>query len=282
VAPAAAAFLKNAPRQPFYLEVGFTETHRRFHPPTAPQDARYCLPPAPLPDTPETRADMAAFKASAAALDQGVGEVLAALEAAGLAENTLVLSTTDHGIPFPAMKCNLTDHGTGVSFMLRGPGGLRGGKVVDAMVSHIDFFPTVCDLLAIRRPEWLEGRSLMPLVRGEKDEINDEVFGEITYHVPYEPRRAVRTRRWKYIRHFDGRTTPVLPNCDDGPSKEYWIKAGWQTQQSGAERLYDLVFDPNETRNLATDPARPRPNHWIPNLTATRDCATRRLSSSSV
>lgn len=276
VAPAAAEFLKNAPKQPFYLEVGFFETHRKFAPAGPHQDARYCLPPAPLPDTPETRADMAAFKASAAIMDRGVGEVLRALESAGLAENTLVISTTDHGIPFPSMKCNLTDHGMGVLLMLRGPGGFRGGKAVDAMVSQIDLFPTVCDLLEIRHPEWLEGRSLMPIVRGEKAEINEQVFGEVNYHVAYEPRRAVRTRRWKYIRHFDGRATPVLPNCDDGPSKEVWTRAGWAGQRTSAERLYDLTFDPQESRNLADGTAqrdvledmRGRLERW---MRATRD-----------
>jgi len=198
---------------------------------------------------------MAGYKASAAAMDDGVGTVLRALEAAGLAENTLVVSTTDHGIAFPSMKCNLTDHGLGVMLILRGPGGFRGGRVSDALVSHIDVYPTLCDLAGIRHPDWLEGRSLLPLVRGEKAEINEQVFGEINYHVPYEPRRAVRTRRWKYIRHFDQRATPVLPNCDDGPSKEFWVKAGWASREERAERLYDLVFDPCETRNLAGERA---------------------------
>ena len=73
---------------------------------------------------------MAGFKATAAVMDRGVGQVLGALDAAGLAENTLVISTTDHGIAFPAMKCNLTDHGMGVMLIMRGPGGFRGGKVV--------------------------------------------------------------------------------------------------------------------------------------------------------
>lgn len=256
VVPAAVEFLKNAPKQPFYLEVGFTETHRQFPPPGPRQDPRYCLPPAPLPDTPETRQDMAAFKTSAAVLDEGVGQVLRALESGGLADNTLVISTTDHGIAFPAMKCNLTDHGIGVLLIVRGPGGFSGGKVCDAMVSHIDVFPTLCDLLEIEHPAWLQGRSLLPLMRGERKEINDAVFAEINYHVPYEPRRAVRTERWKYIRAFDDRTRPVLPNCDDGPSKTYWVEHGWQNQVVETERLYDLVFDPLERHNLAGDPAR--------------------------
>lgn len=255
VVPVAVEFLNNAPKQPFFLDVGFTETHREFHPPGPAEDPRYCLPPHPIPDTPRTRQDIAGFKASVRVLDQGVGEVLRAFEANGLAENTLVISTTDHGLPFPAMKCNLTDHGTGVSLIVRGPGGFSGGKVSDAMVSHIDLFPTLCDLLEIERPAWLEGKSMMPLIRGQAAEINEEIFAEVNYHAAYEPVRGVRTRRWQYIRRYDGRTRPVLPNCDDGFSKELWLAQGWRDRPVEAEQLYDLTFDPNETRNLAADPA---------------------------
>jgi N-sulfoglucosamine sulfohydrolase len=253
VAPGAAEFLAKRRKPPFFLDVGFFETHREFRKPGAREDPRYCLPPAPIPDTPETRTDIAAFKASARVMDEGVGVVLKALEANGLAENTLVISTTDHGIPFPAMKCNLTDHGMGVSLIVRGPGGFVGGKVVDAMVSHLDLFPTLCDLLNIERPKWLEGTSMMPLIRGERREIHDEIFAEVNYHAAYEPKRAVRTGRWKYIRHFDGRQHPNLPNCDDSPSKTLWLENRWRDRTVESERLYDLVFDPNETRNVAGD-----------------------------
>jgi arylsulfatase A-like enzyme len=253
VGPAAARWLKNAPRQPFLLDVGFFETHREFAPPGAAEDPRCCLPPAPVPDMPQSRLDMAGFKASARLMDAGVGQVLEALESAGLAENTLVVSTTDHGVAFPAMKCNLTDHGIGVSLILRGPGGFRGGKACDAMVSHLDLFPTFCDLAGVKYPAWLEGRSLLPLMSQEKAEIRDELFAEVNYHAAYEPKRAVRTGRWKYIRHFGDRSKPVLPNCDDGLSKDIWLKYGWRDRPVEAEQLYDLVFDPNETRNLAGD-----------------------------
>ena len=255
VAPAAAEFLKQKPNSPFFLDVGFFETHREFRKPGPKEDPRFCLPPAPIPDTPETRMDMASFRASARVMDEGVGMVLNALEASGLASNTLVISTTDHGVPFPSMKCNLMDHGMGVSLIVRGPGGFSGGKVCDAMVSHIDLFPTICDLLDIERPAWLEGKSMMPLMRGGAREINEQIFGEVNYHAAYEPKRAVRTGRWKYIRHFDGRKHPNLPNCDDSPSKTLWLDHGWRDRMVDSEQLYDLVFDPNETRNVTADPS---------------------------
>lgn len=250
----AVEFLDAAPSQPFFLSVGFFETHREF-PVEVVDDPRYTLPPAPLPDNPDTRLDMARFKTMARIYDDKVGQVLAALDRNGLAENTLVVSTTDHGIAFPRMKCNLHDSGIGVMLILRGPGGFSGGKVVDRMVTHLDVFPTICELAGIEPPAWLEGRSLGPLARNEVDHLHEEAFFEVNYHASYEPVRAVRTERWKYIRRYDGRTRPVLPNCDDGLSKDVWAAAGWGDQAPPEEQLFDLVFDPNESRNLAADPA---------------------------
>ncbi len=255
VAPAAVRFLNEKPKQPFFLDVGFHETHREFPKPGPRQDPRFTEPPSPIVDRPETRADMAAFAASAEALDNGVGAVLAALESADLARNTLVISTTDHGIAFPAMKCNLTVHGTSVYLMLRGPGGFSGGKVCDAMVSQMDLYPTICELLNIEKPDWLEGKSLFPLIRGEASSIHDELFAEVNYHAAYEPKRAVRTQRYNYIRHYGDKHTPVLPNCDDGLSKNVWLKSGWRDTIVPRELLFDSVLDPNESRNLASDPA---------------------------
>ena len=251
VAPAAAEFLKGRPKQPFFLSVGFLETHREYPEPGPQEDPRYVRPPAPLPDAPETRQDMAAFKASARRLDAGMGLVLDALDESGLAGNTLVICTTDHGIAFPSMKCNLTDQGIGVMLIMRGPGGFEGGKVCDALVSQIDVFPTVCELAGIERPPWLQGRSIMPLIRGEAEEVNEAVFSEVTYHAAYEPLRCARTKRWKYVRRYDARGRPNLPNCDDSPSKDLWLAHDWRKRPLAREELYDLAFDPNEAHNLA-------------------------------
>lgn len=254
VAPAAVEFLKERP-EPFFLSVGFYETHREYDEPWTVEDPRDCLPPAPLPDTPETRQDMAAYKASARALDNGVGQVLQYLEGRGLAHNTLVICTTDHGIAFPGMKCNLTDHGIGVMLIVRGPGGFLGGKVCDAMVSQVDVMPTICELAGIPVPDWAQGRSLLPLAAGKVDQVHDEIFAEVTYHAAYEPMRCVRTRRYKYIRRYEDRGGPVLPNADDSMSKDMWLGQGWRQRQPAREQLYDLVFDPHETNNRVHEPA---------------------------
>src|SRR3954468_4973199 len=178
VAPAALELLGSAPPRPFFLSVGFFETHREFFEPSSVRDTLYPLPPANLPDTPQTRRDMAAFKASARSLDQGVGAVLDALDEHDLADDTLVLLTTDHGLAFPGAKATLTDRGIGVMLILRGPGGFHGGRVSDALVSQIDVYPTLCELAGIEAPAFVQGRSLLPIVRREADEVNDAIFAE--------------------------------------------------------------------------------------------------------
>lgn len=240
--------------EPFFMDVGFVETHRPF-PPVDPAEGRYVRTPAPLPDAPETRYDMATYHGSARQLDGALGMLLDALDEAGLAESTLVIATTDHGIAFPRMKCNCTDHGTGVLLIVRGPGGFSGGKVSDALVSQIDLFPTICDVLQIDHPAWLQGTSLLPLVDGTQEEVNEEVFAEVTYHAAYEPQRAIRTKRWTYIRRFGEHELPVLPNCDDGESRDFLLANGWDQRPIDREQLYDNLFDPVQSRNVIEDPA---------------------------
>ena len=153
-------------------------------------------------------------------------------------------------------KCTLTYQGLVVYLILRGPDGFCGGKVIDGMVSHMDLYPTLCELLQLEPPHWLQGRSFLSLVRGERSEIHDELYGEVTYHAAYEPMRSIRTHRFKYIRRFNpDQRGPVLPNCDHGPSKRYLLRHGWAARTPPVESLFDLACDPNETHNLASDAA---------------------------
>jgi N-sulfoglucosamine sulfohydrolase len=255
VAPAAVALLRERPPQPFFLSIGFFETHREYFPPTSIRDSLYSLPPNNLPDTPQTRQDMASYKASARSLDQGVGAVLNALDEHDIADNTLVILTTDHGLAFPGAKATLTDRGIGVLLIMRGPGGFHGGRVSEALISQIDIYPTICELVGLDCPDFLQGRSILPVMRKETAEVNDAIFAEMTYHAAYEPQRAIRTKRFKYIRRFGDRELPVLANVDDGPTKDLFIAEGWGERPLPREALHDLLFDPAESHNLVDDPA---------------------------
>jgi arylsulfatase A-like enzyme len=254
VAPAAIAALSSDIPQPFFMSVGFFETHRSFFAPSSVRDRVYSLPPPFLPDTPEIRQDVAAYKASARSLDHGVGSVLNILHETGLDRNTLVICTTDHGLAFPTAKASLLDRGIGVMLIMRGPG-MPTGVARDELVSQLDIFPTICDLAAIECPPWLQGNSLVPLAAGtEEPERRLEIFSELTYHAAYEPQRAIRTERFKYIRRFDEYPYPVLANCDESPSKDAYLARGWARRPVSREALHDLFFNPGEGRNVIDDP----------------------------
>jgi arylsulfatase A-like enzyme len=259
-AESVAAFLRERKNdKPFFLSYGLGKPHRKLF------DARglkhlynpdYTQPPAPLPDVPRVRQDMADYAYTVAYVDRCVGIVLDALEESALEEHTLIFLTTDHGIAFPWMKCNLTDHGIGVTYAIRYPGNPTAGTATDALASHIDFYPTLCDLLGLPTPDHLIGHSLRPVLEGTATEHNEDIFAEVTYHAAYEPMRCVRTRRWKLIRLFeqDGDYRRPFANIDASLSKDTVVEAGLQNVLKDPVQLYDLHLDPLERHNLAHSP----------------------------
>ena len=255
---AAVEFIHSSPQQPFFLSFGLNETHRPFpkaDPDNYPaEDARYCIPPRPLPDTPETRADTADFKAAARVMDNSYGALLDALEQADLADKTVIFCFADHGLQFPRHMCNLTDQGIAVYLIVRGPGGFSGGKVVDHLVSLIDLVPTAYELAGIDIADYVQGKSLAPLVADATGSHHNAIFAEVNYHAAYEPMRCIRTERYKYIRRYDNRQKLVLPNVDDTPSKAFLLSHSWVEQPRDQEMLYDLIFDPDEANNLINQP----------------------------
>lgn len=237
---------------PFFLSFGMFSTHREFvEADPAEFDPDHVQVPPPIPDTPDTRKDMADYAATVKISDDCVGRVLDALHASAIADETVVVFSTDHGLPLPGMKCNLTDAGTGISLIIDWPENPAKGKAVDAMVSHLDLFPTFCELAGLTPPDDLQGKSLRPLLAGETDILHDELFGEVTFHAAYEPMRCIRTERYKLIKLFDDDLRRPLSNCDDSPARRLFIEAGWPERPRSQIRLHDLVLDPNERDNLA-------------------------------
>jgi len=261
-AQAAAEFLESDHEKPFFLAVGFVTPHR-YNPgdrntfsrrwPTEPPgvDDRYCLPMPHMIDNKTTRREMANFKMGVAVMDQLFGTVLEGLERSGHKDDTLVICTTDHGPGAPDMKCTLSDRGTGVMLVFAGPGEFGGGRVTDALVSHIDIYPTLCELLGAEPPDWLQGKSLMPLFQGAAESVNACVFMEHNYHGDFRPQRAVRTERYKYIRRFK---TGVGVGVDGGPVDEMMRAYGWAQRPQPEEELHDFVYDPHEAANVIDDP----------------------------
>lgn len=246
-----ADYLKNyKDNRPLFLSFGMVNTHREYPKNYDEINPNYVMPPYVVGDSKEDREDMAAFMKSVSIADKCLGIVLEALRESGMEDNTLIMYTTDHGLAFPYMKCNLYDTGIGVSLIIKYPGNKSKGKAADALISHIDIFPTLCEVTGITKPDWLQGKSFLPVMEEKVDEINDAIFSEITYHCCYEPLRCIRTKRYKFIKYFDDDIRRFPVNNDNSPSKQRLLDLGYYSGMRKKEMLFDLYIDPVERENL--------------------------------
>lgn len=254
--------------QPFYLHIGFWEVHRPFcgnEAQSATADRLETqgiefpdyLPDNFLPNNRLTRRELAELHQSVSLVDHGVGRVLTALDTAGLRENTLVLFTADHGLPFPRAKGTLYDPGIQVAMLSRWPGRIPPGSSRSELTSNIDVMPTLLEAAQIPIPSAVQGRSRLDLLLGRSPEngVSDRIFAEKTYHEHYDPMRCLRTSRYKYIRNFAARPRLVFPSdVYNSPSRRSLTddEAIWSDRP--AEELYDLDNDRWEQTNLADRP----------------------------
>jgi len=242
--------------RPFYLKVGFFEVHRPF---TNGKDTeKGVFIPKYLQDTPEIREDLARFQGTIRFFDRCVGEILDALKQSPAAEKTLVVFTSDHGIPFPGAKWCLYEPGIETPLIMSQPGtALQGGKVYHQLMSNVDFLPTLLDLLGIGIPANLQGYSFKEVIEGTKTESpRREIFAQRTSHALRDnTSRAIRTDRYKLIRYFEpGRVIefPIdaVPQKGAGHTERPKRKSG----QRPVVQLFDLKDDPHERKDLAALP----------------------------
>ncbi|MGI9430239.1 MAG: sulfatase family protein, partial [Bythopirellula sp.] len=215
--------------KPFYLHVGFWEVHRPFREPSPADSAteevelEQTVLPDYLPDNEATRREFVKLSRSIMAVDNGVARVLKALEDSGLAENTLVLFTADHGLPFQRAKGTVYDPGIQVACLARWPGQIAPGSCSDSLVSNVDVMPTLLDVAGARIPAAVQGKSQLGLLRGaqQNGSLSNAIYAEKTYHEHYDPIRCLRTDRYKYIRNFAERPKLVLPSdIYNSPSRQ--------------------------------------------------------------
>jgi arylsulfatase A-like enzyme len=244
--------------RPFYLQIGTFETHKGYGFDGAEPDSSegVTVPESPaLTDGPGTRDDFAALQGSVKRLDEGLGYVLEELDRRGLTEDTIVVFTSDHGLPMPREKTTLYDRGIGVFLLMRYPGHFQTGTRYDELVSNVDVLPTLFEAAGGRpASEGFEGKSFWSLVENRSFTPRQEVFAEKTFHTSYDPIRCVRTDRYKYIYNFasvrpenyclDIYNTPVL-------HESLHLLARSPNRH---DELYDLKEDPTESTNLAESP----------------------------
>lgn len=248
-ADAAINFLNSAPEdKPFFAYVSFTSPHDPRQPPKEYADMYYRhLPPLPgnfmpqhpffngwmtgrdealagWPRTPDVvQQQLAEYYGMITHMDAQVGRILKALEETGRAKNTYIVYTADHGLAVGSHgllgKQSVYEHSMGTPLIIAGPGIEKDSS--DALVYLLDLFPTMTDLAGVQTPDSVEGKSLAPILSGEKQAVRE------TLYTTYETyMRGLTDGRWKLIRY---------------PHINY-------------TQLFDLKKDPLELKNLAEKP----------------------------
>ncbi len=238
--------------RPFFLYVAFHEPHEPIA--TDPRHAQRYPHPDPA---------YSAHHGNLTQMDEAFGRLMAALDAQGLRENTLVFFTSDNGPaitsqhpygsagPLRDKKGSLYEGGIRVPGLLRWPGHIAPG-ISDTPVSGVDFLPTVCDLLDLPPPagRTLDGASFAPLFTGGRVARAKSLYWHFN-RAAGAPKVALRLGDWKLLASLDRLQEP-RNNSLTAAMQEDFKKA----ELTGFE-LYDLKNDLGETRNLASqEPAR--------------------------
>ncbi|MGL6158874.1 sulfatase family protein [Microbulbifer sp.] len=223
--------------------------------------AAVTVPPY-LPDTPQVRGELARLYDNTHYTDARLGEIYQRLQREGLLQNTILIVTTDHGDGLPRAKRSLYDSGLRVPLVVRYPDGWGGGGVNEELVSFVDLGPTILSWAGIDKPVWMQGHDLSSTA--DREGRRDYVFAarDRTDELPAR-RRAVRDRRYKYIRNLD----PGQPFTGHIAFRDRLasMQALWLGHRAGtlppaaealfeplpAEQLYDTLTDPDEVHNLA-------------------------------
>jgi arylsulfatase A-like enzyme len=257
------------PDQPFFAVFNLTKTHESGmwadKWPEMDFDLDSIEVPPYFPDTKKVRQSLARMYLNIEFNDQRLGELLGQLAEDGLAENTAVFIWTDHG-PMPRAKRWPYDIGIRSPMIVRWPGQLEPGTISDQLVSTVDLGPTVMSMCGVEIPYHLQGQAFLG---PEAEEPREYIYAaRDRYDEMYDTVRAVRDKRYKYIRHYDPSQPYLLHNRYRNVHpimQEMWrlhvageLK-GPQTlmmrSKRPAEELYDTHADPHELNNLAKEPA---------------------------
>ncbi|KAI8501017.1 hypothetical protein Bbelb_211120 [Branchiostoma belcheri] len=292
-------FLQQKDDRPFFLYIGFHDPHRCGH--TNPQFGNFCekfgngepgmglipdwtpvhyspeevvVPPF-VQDTPAARSDLAAQYTTISRMDQGIGLILQELQAAGHDKDTLILYSSDNGIPFPNGRTNLYTSGMAEPLLLSSPlHTSRWGQTTDSFASLLDVVPTVLDWYGLDYPEYeifgknkvvkLTGKSLLPALKEEQSWNTVYASHDLHEVTMFYPMRVIRTGDYHLIHNLNyAMPFPIDQDFFLAPSFQdllnrthegqplHWFKTLKNYYYRPQWELYNLRTDPQETVNLA-------------------------------
>lgn len=256
--------------QPFFSVFNFSVCHesqiwKRGKDQLLISPSKVIVPPY-FPDTDAVRHDLAVNYTNLKRLDNQIGLIITGLKRDGLYENSIIFFYGDHGGPFPRHKRALYETGTKVPMVIKFPKNEKSANRDNRFISFIDLAPTVLSLAGIEPPKVMQGKAQFG-----KFEVKKKA--KYTFHTSdrfdaiYDRLRAVRSKRYKYIRSFDTLKSHALPVAyrEQMPMMQELRKlyasgklnenqARWLAPNKPEEELYDLENDPYELNNLVADP----------------------------
>jgi len=282
------SFLSNRIKgQPFCFWFGSKDPHRPYELDSGVSkgiDIKKIKIYKSLPDHPTVRKDVADYFWEVQRFDSEVAKLISMLKEAGEYENTIIVITGDHGMPFPRCKGNLYDSGTRVPLAISWGKNIKGSRKISDFVSLIDLAPTFLDLAGVKVPDEMSGKSLVNILKseneGELDKSRDFIiFGRERHTLAQKfpskegyPSRAIRTKDYLLIKNYKPDLWPAgvptnstrgidFSDCDFSPTKQFIIN---NRDDSNIQKFYSLAFakrpkfelydlkkDPDQTKNLA-------------------------------
>ena len=284
------AFISEKPAdQPFFFWYGSFEPHRRFEAGQGLASGKTlddAYVPASMPNHEVIQNDILDYDIEVEHADNHFSRILAKLEAIGELENTVIIVTSDHGMPFPRAKATgLYDDATRIPLMFSGPGISGNSRVVSDFVGLMDLAPTILDLAGLPQPEGMVGQSIKPQLNAEAngrlDQTRDHMILALERHTiarpDYKgyPMRAIRTDDHLLVHNYEPTRWPagdpdyisihqgIFGDIDAGPAKDFIIDIAnnpelaefhtWATAQRPEYELFDLSSDPAQLVNVAGD-----------------------------
>jgi N-sulfoglucosamine sulfohydrolase len=223
--------------------------------------------PGFLPELPEVRREMAEYFSSVRRCDDTVGAILAELDNAGVADNTLVMFISDNGMALPFAKTNCYFHSSRTPWIVRFPGVAKPGADKTHFLGGIDVMPTMLDAAGIKAPHGVDGRSFLPVLRGKKQAGREYVFTQFheTAGKRRFPMRAIHSKKFGYLfSPWSNGKTAFRNESQSGRTWKAMQKAAKSDPAIAArvklfsyrtvEEFYDFENDPNALNNLISDP----------------------------
>lgn len=262
--------------KPFFFWYGAKEPHRRYEAGSAAKagkNPKNVAVPAFLPDNDLVRNDILDYYLEVEWFDEHLGRILKQLEDAGELDNTIVIVTSDNGMPFPRAKANVYEYGVRVPLAISWKGHIKAGQKTDALFSHIDLAPTILQAAGVAEMNFVTGKTQLSVLTGDSDSVRDYVmFGRERHsHSRYDnvgyPCRAIRTNDYLLIQNLRSERMPAgdkegFHDIDDSPTKKWMMdnrdssmelfqaSFGWRPN----EELFAVQKDMDCMNNLAESP----------------------------